>query len=55
MAGNGAGQQKSSKSFLDLLLSLAAGGRPVFSFESSGPIGPMMDSLIKEYLSNCLY
>ena len=26
MAGNGAGQQKSSKSFSDLLLSLAAGG-----------------------------
>jgi len=26
MTGNGAGQQKSSKSFSDLLLSLAAGG-----------------------------
>ena len=35
MAGSGAGQQKSSKSFSDLLLSLAAGGRLVFSFESS--------------------
>ena len=32
MAGNGAGQQKSSKSFSDLLLSLAAGGRLVFGF-----------------------
>ena len=27
MAGSGAGQQKSSKSFSDLLLSLAADGR----------------------------
>ena len=36
MAGSGTGQQKSSKSFSDLLLSLAAGGRLVFSFESSG-------------------
>ena len=39
MAGNGAGQQKSSKSFSDLLLSLAAGGRLVFS-------------LVKGYQSN---
>jgi len=34
------GQQKSSKSFSDLLLSLAAGGRRLFSFESSGQGGP---------------
>ena len=40
MAGSGTGQQKSSKSFSDLLLSLAAGGRRLFSFESSGQGGP---------------
>ena len=34
--------KKSSKSFSDLLLSLAAGGRLVFSFESSGQVGPKM-------------
>ena len=30
--------KKSSKSFSDLLLSLAAGGRLVFSFEGSGRV-----------------
>ena len=40
MAGSGTGQQKSSKSFSDLLLSLAAGGRLIFSFESSGQGAP---------------
>ena len=38
--------KKSSKSFSDLLLSLAADGRWIFSFESSGQVGPMMDSTI---------
>ena len=38
--------EKSSKSFSDLLLSLAADGRWIFSFESSGQVGPMMDSTI---------
>ena len=37
--------KKSSKSFSDLLLSLAAGGRLVFSFESSGHGGPINYSL----------
>ena len=32
--------KKSSKSFSDLLLSLTAGGRRLFSFESSGQGGP---------------
>ena len=32
--------KKSSKSFSDLLLSLAAGGRLIFSFESSGQGAP---------------
>jgi hypothetical protein len=39
-------KEKSSKSFSDLLLSLAADGRWIFSFESSGQVGPMMDSTI---------
>ena len=34
------GNKKSSKSFSDLLLSLAAGGRLIFSFESSGQGAP---------------
>src|SRR5699024_1534213 len=34
MAGNGAEQQKSSKSFSDLLLSLASGGRLIFCFRA---------------------
>jgi len=34
--------KKSSKSFSDLLLSLAAGGRLVFSFENSSKVSPMM-------------
>ena len=34
--GTEPGNKKSSKSFSDLLLSLAAGGRLVFSFEGSG-------------------
>ena len=34
MAGNGAGQQKKQQIFLDLLLSLVAGGRLVFSFKA---------------------
>ena len=37
------GNKKSSKSFSDLLLSLAADGRLVFSFESSGQVAPMME------------
>ena len=43
--------KKSSKSFSDLLLSLAAGGRLVFSFESSSQVDPMMDSTINGKLS----
>ena len=35
--------KKSSKSFSDLLLSLTAGERLVFSFESSGQVAPMME------------
>jgi len=36
------GQRKSRKPFHDFLLGGAAGGRLVFSFESSGQGGPMM-------------
>ena len=37
------GKQKAANLFQDLLLSLAAGGRQVFSFESSGQVAPMME------------
>ena len=47
MAGNGAGQQKSSKSLSDLLLSLAAGGRLIFSFENSFHIGMINGELLR--------
>ena len=36
------GQKKSRRPFSDFLLGGAAGGRLVFSFESSGQGGPMM-------------
>ena len=43
--GTEPGNKKSSKSFSDLLLSLAAGGRLVFSFESSVQAGPINRNL----------
>ena len=36
------GQKKKQETFSDFLLGGAAGGRLVFSFESSGQGGPMM-------------
>ena len=39
--------KKSSKSFSDLLLSLAAGGRLVFSFENSFHIGMINGELLR--------
>ena len=40
------GAEKKQETFSDFLLGGAAGGRLVFSFESSGQDGPMIDSLI---------
>ncbi|MBC8628102.1 hypothetical protein H8712_05650 [Blautia stercoris] len=45
------GQRKSRKPFHDFLLGGAAGGRLVFSFESSSQVDPMMDSTINGKLS----
>ena len=47
--GTEPGNKKSSKSFSDLLLSLAAGGRLVFSFESSVQAGPINQDLYVFY------
>ena len=46
MAGNEPDTKKSSKSFSDLLLSLAAGGRLIFSFENSFHIGMINGELL---------
>ncbi|MCA5576492.1 hypothetical protein [Enterocloster clostridioformis] len=40
------GKEKAGNRFSDFLLGGAAGGRLVFSFESSGQDGPMMDNSI---------
>jgi hypothetical protein len=40
------GIKRAGNLFQDFLLGGAAGGRLVFSFESSGQDGPMIDSLI---------
>ena len=45
--GTEPGNKKSSKSFSDLLLSLAAGGRLVFSFENSFHIGMINGELLR--------
>ncbi|KAA8500927.1 hypothetical protein FNY66_10765 [Mediterraneibacter catenae] len=43
------GIKRAGNLFQDFLLGGAAGGRLVFSFESSGQVGPMMDSTINFY------
>jgi len=39
------GKKRAGNLFQDFLLGGAAGGRLVFSFESSGQVGPMMERL----------
>ena len=40
------GAEKKQETFSDFLLGGAAGGRLVFSFESSGHVGPKMESYL---------